>query len=277
MMKKPFAKVAGKFLLATSFLFFSTTVQSAGLQGLFTSPFGVLELKEGAGGSISGRLKKKDQCGRKSGTIVFSGSQLDDSITGSLKACFKGAANCNTVEVNASVLLLISPGKDRLTGVAHLPPQPEGCQAVLNQEGVILKRLKKTKTKNKRTSKKPVVKKHLQGPSNRKVTQNKIGQPSGAMVQAAENKNRLQSALSFIAQGKAEAARALFVEVIETKQQMDVAYNGLGVTFYLRERYEEAKKAYKKAMKSTQCILTLITIWHVFSPCSKIRNRLSDT
>ena len=39
------------------------------------------------------------------------------------------------------------------------------------------------------------------------------------------------------------------LELIELKQKMVVAYNGLGVTFYLRERYAEAEKAYKKAIE----------------------------
>ena len=68
---------------------------------------------------------------------------------------------------------------------------------------------------------------------------------------------KMKEASSFLQNGEAERARALFKEVtaaakgasgLSTLDHAN-AYNGLGVTFYLRERYDEAMENYKKAVQ----------------------------
>jgi hypothetical protein len=213
------------------------------LSGVFKGPFGSLKLKESPDGTISGRLRSTDRCKRKKGTIVFSGSKLEDSVTGSLKACFTGAPNCENDEVSAPVLLLLSHDGNKMTGVAHLPNTPKGCVPVLKSEGVVFTRSKRTQKRPKtqaRISPKPLIKKP------KKAIQ---AQKKKVVVKEYHASAKLDEASQLMRQGKAEAARAIFLEVIEKKDKSEIAYNGLGVTFYMRERYDEAMKAYKKAVE----------------------------
>ena len=238
------------FFLSTLFAVFTLPSKAASLDGFFSSPFGLIELKSDSGGSITGRLKSSDQCGRKPGSVIFTGSQLEDSITGSLKTCFQGLDVCRNDEVNAPVLLLMSPDRAKLTGVAHLPPPPSSCEAVLKKEGVVFKRHQK---KNKKRVTQPKTKSHrkIKAPA-QTLARTRIIKGQQLAKESKETVNvevLLKKALSLIGQGKAEDARAIFTQIIELNQKLEVAYNGLGVTFYLRERYEEAAKAYKKAIE----------------------------
>ena len=100
MMKKPFAKVAGKFLLATSFLFFSTTVQ-AQVTRSFYEPIQVLELKGRRW--IIRVVWKKDQCVQKWHRWCFWFAwRFHNGI-----ARHASKELCWHCRVNASVLLLI--------------------------------------------------------------------------------------------------------------------------------------------------------------------------
>ena len=241
-------------LVSSLFLAFCVPLHAGELQGTFSSPFGLMEVENSAGGSVTGRLKARDQCGRKAGSVILTGSQLDDSITGSLKTCFQGSQACKNDEVNAPVLLLLSPDHNKLTGVVHLPPPPQSCEAVLKKEGVTFKRQQKRIAKQK-TQPKPKPKingKKKAAQAKKSGLKKKVGKPRLTEVakKRLEPEKRLKTALNLIGRGKAEEARAIFLELIELKQKMVVAYNGLGVTFYLRERYAEAEKASKNAYKA---------------------------
>jgi hypothetical protein len=240
MFKKLLITLAGMAFLTTFFVGTHAAAEKQKLSGIFKSPFGSLNLKESADGAISGRLRAADQCRRKVGTVVFTGSKLEDSVTGSLKACFTGTKACENDEVNTPVLLILSPDGNKMTGVAHLPSTPKGCVPVLTSEGVIFTRSGQHKIKV------------TTGPKIRPKASIKTPKKSKKMPVAKRTYNaltRLDEAAQLMKQGKAEEARAIFIEVTEKAGNSEVAYNGLGVTFYMRERYDEAMKAYKKAVE----------------------------
>jgi hypothetical protein len=244
MFKRLSAISAFTLFMTTLFMGYGADAAMPSLSGVFKGPFGSLNFKESADGTISGRLRSPDQCKRKTGTVVFTGSKLDDSVTGSLKACFTGSESCSNDEVNAPILLLLSPDGNKMTGVAHLPSTPKGCVPVLKSEGVIFTRGQQTQKKYKaqaRVLPKAVLKK------SRKAIKSKKKKALAKVVYQAGAK--LEEASQLMRAGKAEAARAVFMEVIENEEKKEVAYNGLGVTFYMRERYDEAMKAYKKAVE----------------------------
>ena len=243
MVKKLSFFFAAALMVTTLFLEGSADAATPSLSGIFKGPFGSLKLKESPDGTISGRLRSTDLCKRGKGTIVFTGSKLEDSVTGSLKACFTGAPNCENDEVNAPVLLLLSHDGNKMTGVAHLPSTPKGCEPVLKSEGVVFTRSKQTQKRHKaqaRISPKPLIKKTKKAiQAQKKTVANKKYHANA----------KLDEASRLMRQGKAESARVIFLEVIEKKEKSEIAYNGLGVTFYMRERYDEAMEAYKKAVE----------------------------
>ncbi len=58
------------------------------------------------------------------------------------------------------------------------------------------------------------------------------------------------NAQQLLQQGRAEEARALFEEAVQVDPTYSQGYNGIGVTYYMRDRYDEAKDAYGLALEA---------------------------
>ena len=246
-------------------LFLSTTLlggfasaQKNLLSGTFQTPFGEMVLAESTDSSVKGFLKGADQCGRKKGSLVFSGSRLDDSVTAMIKICYKGSSKCKKHVDEIPLLLLVSPDGSRMTGVAHYNAPPAGCQAIHQKEGVVfsvgakVKPITKKTPKPKTVYKKPKPKGKTKAAPTRKPTGKALDKLS-----TVDHDRLMIEGNEFLRMGEAEKARERFIAITKkAKQNGKVgslvhanAYNGVGVTFYLRERYAEAMENYKMAIR----------------------------
>ena len=244
--------------LATTLVGGPSWAQKSNLSGTFQTPFGEMALAESTDSTVKGFLTSADKCNRKKGSLVFSGSRLDDSVTAMIKICYEGSSRCKKHIDEIPLLLLVSPDGSRMTGVAHYNPPPAGCQAIHQKEGVVFVLGAKVKTAVKRAAKPKTVPKKLKPKRKTKSVSITKTVPKDVTKPSAIDHERLMiEANEFLRMGEAEKARERFRAITEKAKKnrgLDSlvhanAYNGVGVTFYLRERYAEAMENYKMAIR----------------------------
>jgi hypothetical protein len=207
--------------LATAIaLLASTPAAAAPLSGKFTSPLGVLAIKEGADGTVSGSITDpKNPCGFPKGTEVLSGSRLDDScVAGTFKACKIITDTCAGI-IQGDAILLVTKGGSLLSGTVHL--DAKGCATPLNGDALVLK---------------------------------KVGAPPPPKPPPKPKKDdaiRLaKEAHPLIMAGEAEEARKKCQEAVKLDPGYSQGYTCIAVSYYLRERYDEAFEYYAKALEA---------------------------
>lgn len=204
----------------------TATAASAGpLTGKFQSPLGVLALSEGPDGTVVGKITDaKNPCNFPKGTSVLNGARLDDTcVAGTFKACKLITDTCAGF-IEGDTILLVTKGGSLLSGTVHL--DAAGCKTPLSGDALVLKKAAST------TAKKPP-------PPPPKPK---------ADVNAAQA--LLKEAQPLIVAGDAEEARKKCQEAVKLDPEYSQAYNCLGVTYYLRDRYDEAFEQYSKALES---------------------------
>jgi len=99
------------------------------LDGLvYESPLGKLQLRESKG-VVELRAVGRGECTRK-GELVFRGARIEDSVTGTLTSCTRGASACGAV---SGIALFLTNADRSLSGITHLAP-PDGCRALVGEE-----------------------------------------------------------------------------------------------------------------------------------------------
>ncbi len=152
-------------------------------------------------------------CPFRAGEEVLRATLLDDSLAGQVRLCLSGVS-CPEAEW-ASVVLLATKGK--LSGAAHVAAK--GCTAPLGKNGgVAFARAAGAEAK------KPV-------PPRRD-----------------EARDILRDGAAYLSEGNFEAARRKFQEAIEVDAGIPEAYNGVGVTYRMRNELGRALDWYKKAL-----------------------------
>jgi hypothetical protein len=226
-------------LIAISLLMASTAMAEADVSGTFSSPLGRLKVS-GVGGVIEAKAARSGgPCGFKKGQVVFEGAQIDDSITGTVNAC-KVGDGCSG-PVSGMIMLLVSRGGSLMSGAVHL--ETGSCKTPLGGDAITLKRSqgkKPKKPKKPKTPKKPKVKKADRPPVH--TSDPKPGKREAAEAHAFE-------AQSFFEMGMFEDARGKLKEAVGADPTYDQGYNLIGVTYYVRDRYDEALEWYKKALE----------------------------
>jgi hypothetical protein len=189
-------------------------------RGVWDSPLGRIRIT-GDGTAFRGTLAASvARCGLAKGDEVLRATLLDDSLAGELRVCLAGA-RC-PVAAWANAVLLVGDG--RLSGAVHV--EANGCRAASAgpQGGVTFTR--------------------------RPATPGKA--PAKAAKAPAARRERARALLrdgaAYLHEGAFERARERFLEAIDADPRVPEAYNGVGVTYRMRNDLAEALAWYKQAL-----------------------------
>lgn len=211
---------------AIAILVFSAAIPTgaiaAPLAGTFSSPLGAIKLTE-KDGTVTGTITDaKNACGFPKGTPVLEGSRLDDSVVGTLHACRLISDTC-AGPIDGAAMLLITRGGTVISGAVHL--DAGACATPLKGDSVVFRKGAEKKVK---------------------VDAKK----AGTVRQRAEALAVEAKKLMDENEGNHEAARAKLQEAVQIDPTYSEGYIGVGVTYYARERYDEAIEWYKKALEA---------------------------
>ena len=213
-------------LLATAV----TTARASGPQvdGEYESLLGRVRVA-GSGASFRGvLLVASDLCGFREGEEVLRATLLDDSLAGQVRVCLAGKG-CRAKEEWSSAVLLASG--ERLSGAVHVATK--GCKAPLGKNGgvafVRVEAPAAAPTPSAAVPPRP---------------------PRRAPAPRAREQAReiLRDGAAWLSEGNFESARRRFLEAIEVDATIPEAYNGVGVTFRMRNDLAHALEWYKKAL-----------------------------
>ncbi len=211
--------------LAAALLPLAAAAKPPDAAGLWDSPLGKIQVaREGA--TFTGTLAERSAaCGFPAGEPVLKATLLDDSLSGQLRVCTKGEG-CPAEEWGTA-LLLVGPGK--LSGAVHL--KAAACKTPLGRKGGIS--LTRPKAKPAATPPPPAAEK-------------------AGKAEQAERRARatrlLEDGAAWLNEGAFEKARGRFEEAIEVDPGIPDAYNGVGVTWRMRNDLAQALAWYKKAL-----------------------------
>jgi len=197
------------------------------LAGEWDSPLGRIRI-EAAGGLYVGRLvAPSDLCPFEEGSEVLKGTLLDDSLAGRLRVCLRGRA-CKVKEEWSSTVLLAS--RDALSGAIHVDARR--CSAPVGKKGGLTIR---------RASGPPQA-------AGKAVATAPTPRRDERKARRAKAREFLRDGAAYLSEGSFEAARRRFLEAIEVDQGIPEAYNGVGVTWRMRNDLGRALEWYKKAL-----------------------------
>ncbi len=239
-------------LFAAACWVFAGAASGAGLSGTYDTPIGKVRIVEKSGvvtGTVAGG---KNPCSYKAGKKVLEGTRLDDSVTGTLHTCKLGAG-CSG-DVDGVVMLLLTQNGKLMSGAVHL--EAGQCKTPIGGDGITLKRSgaktpaeraaaaqrKQQRQAKKHAKKQQGVKQGAASGSDAKKGPTERGR-AGAEKLAAEGQALFES-------GAIEEARERFLQSIEVDPSYSQAYVGVGVTYYMRDRYDEALDYYKRGLEA---------------------------
>jgi hypothetical protein len=190
------------------------------INGEYDSPLGRVRL-EGDGTTFRGTLQAPvGPCRFTKGEVVLRATLLDDSLAGEVRVC---QAGCAAAEAWAKGVLLVGP--TGLSGAVHVAA---GCRAPVGKNGGI------TFTRAAPAA----------GPQPPGV------KPSAAPAPDATARARevMRDAAAWLDEGNAEKARARFLEAVALAPRLPEPYNGVGVSWRMRDDFKAALEWYKKAL-----------------------------
>jgi tetratricopeptide (TPR) repeat protein len=199
----------------------ATAAGAAGpsVEGEYDSPLGRIRL-ESKGDAFVGRLVAPSRaCPFHAGDEVLRATLLDDSLAGQLRVCLTGPSCPESAWGNA-VLLVTADG---LSGAVHAA---SGCQAPVGKSGG----LAFTRVAVARPGRSPAV------------------PATPASARRAKARELLRDGAAYLDEGSFERARARFLQAIEVDATIPEAYNGVGVTYRMRNDLPAALGWYKKAL-----------------------------
>jgi TolA-binding protein len=258
----------------------------AAVQGRYTSPLGELTLKTKGGKVTAVAADAKGPCGFKKGQEVLKGSLLDDSITGTLTICSEGPG-CG-VQKALVVLLVARKGdllsgavhskqagcKLPLEGKAIALARVKGGSSA---DGKPMKRVPKAARAKKRDKQvaaaapasgppagrdeppaaeapaaEPPVADVPPEPAEAADTPFEQWSPEAATAGRPEGRRFAmgfgKEAYALITRGEFEKARPALMNALKQDPGYAEAYNMMGVTYFARDRYDDALSWYKKAL-----------------------------
>lgn len=187
------------------------------VHGEYDSPLGRIRLA-GDGASYRGVVVRPSRgCAFQPGEEVLRATLLDDSLAGEVRVCLAGKG-CGAREEWASAVLLASEG--RLSGAVHV--RAKGCEAPLGKRGGIA------------------------------FTRAVAGKPPAKQARGEPPRERarkiLRDGAAWMNEGNFEQARSRFLEAIQVDAGIPEAYNGVGVTYRMRNDLARALEWYKRAL-----------------------------
>ena len=208
-------------LLALTLFFHAARTAAAppAIDGDYDSPLGRVRIS-GAGIAYRGVLiAPSSLCPLAKGEVVLVATLLDDSLAGRMRVCLVGQG-CTGKTDWASAVLLVGPGQ--LSGAVHV--EGAGCAAPFGKKGgVTLARAGKGTPKRA---------------------------PRPAKDRLARVRALLTDGKAYLDEGNFEAARKRFVAAMAVDPGVPEAYNGVGVTYRMRNALPDALSWYKKALEA---------------------------
>lgn len=230
-----------RFTLAFTLAFVLALPAAAKVSGSYNSPLGRLRIKESGGVVTATIASKKNPCGFKRGKKVLEGTVLDDSVTGTVTACKIGGGACAGAVDGVAMLLVTQKGRV-LSGAVHL--ETGKCKSPIKGDGIsIRRRASKPKAAptgaRKRGGKKPP-----------RDTGAAVVPKAPTKSARARAEGLATEAAAMMTSGQIEEARAKFIESVQVDPSYSQGHVGVGVTYYMRDRYEEALDHYKKGLEA---------------------------
>jgi hypothetical protein len=195
------------------------------IHGEYDTPLGRVVIGP-AGAEVVGRLlAPTGPCRFLPGEEVLRGTVLDDSLAGRLRVCLAGRA-CRTREAWGNAVLLVAA--DRLSGAVHV--DTKGCRAsVGGKGGVVFRRAAAARASATRGAGMAPA---TRGPNARREKARRV----------------LRDGAAWLSEGNFEKARARFLEAAEIDPALPEAFNGVGVTYRMRNDLAAALGWYKRAL-----------------------------
>lgn len=189
-----------------------------GPAGEWEGPLGRLRIERDGEGFRGTLIAPSARCPFRAGEEVLKGTQVDDSVAGLLRVCLAGKG-CPAEEW-ASALFLV--GTKSLSGAVHV--QQKGCRAPVGKRGG--------------------------------VTMTRAAAPAAPAPSKGSAKSRdrdraraiMRDGAAWLHEGAFEQARERFLEALEIDAAIPEAYNGVGVTYRMRNDLDRALEWYKKAL-----------------------------
>jgi hypothetical protein len=204
------------------------------VEGEYESPLGRVRVSGRAGAFRGVLVAASDLCVFKEGDEVLRATMLDDSLAGQVRVCLAGKS-CKAREEWSSAVLLASG--ERLSGAVHVASK--GCKAPLGKNGgVAFVRVAGPAPTAASTSIATPAPPTSKAAPKRKPT-------GDARAQAKEV---LRDGAAWMNEGNFESARRRFLEAIDLDEGIPEAYNGVGVTYRMRNDLRRALEWYKKAL-----------------------------
>lgn len=232
---------------------------AAAVSGRYISPLGDIQLKTQGRKIVGVAAQDGGPCGFQKGQNVLDGTLLDDSVTGTLTICSSGEG-CGVQKV--LVVLLVARKGDLLSGAVHTK-QPQ-CRLPLGGKGIALARApdvgkaRKPRSGSRQPAESSSTPGHGQAAAPAAPTTEEINAPfenwnpgamGGATVQGRNQALELgREAAALINRGDFEGARSVLLEALRHNVAYAEGYNMMGVTYFARDRYDDALGWYKKAL-----------------------------
>ncbi|HSN92993.1 MAG TPA: tetratricopeptide repeat protein [Anaeromyxobacteraceae bacterium] len=202
-------------------LFAAPTARAATprVAGDFDSPLGRVRIAADGARFRGTLLEPAPGSPFRRGEEVLRATLLDDSLAGEVRVWLAGEG-CTAREEWGNAVLLAAG--DRLSGAVHVAAK--GCKGPLGKNGgIVLERV--------------VRRKGAASPS-----------PGEAALRRERARAVMREGASHLSVGEFEAARRRFLEAIEIDRTVPEAYNGVGVTYRMRNDLTRALAYYKKAL-----------------------------
>lgn len=269
------------FLIWTGLL--SPALAQVKLDGRWWTPLGIIKVSQ-KGLQVSGTLMQHCQgCAFKKGEEVLKGLLLDDSLSGQIRYCLKGK-ECQGDGWAPLVLLVARQGKV-LSGAAHF--QKTECKIVGKGQGsgLTIRKVRPQPPKppvgapdggvdagntGGNTGTGPAADggvavasagnepPQVEKPDSQSLTDDKGRQvepevkpldPKAYEANRGNWRAAMEEGQGLMEGGFFERARKKFIEATELDPTRPEAFNGVGVTYYARQDFDEALSWYKKSLE----------------------------
>jgi len=191
-------------------------------------------------------------CPLHKGDVVIKGVLLEDSLAGKWRYCLRGGDSCRG-QGWAPMVMLVARGGKVLSGAAHFPAARCSIGGRSRGDAVVARKLRPRPRRpavDAGVVTPPVV---AEGPrdENGQPLEEEVKplDPASYAANVADWRTAMEQGAAQMNAGFFERARKLFRRASELDPTRPEAYNGVGVTYYARNDYEQALDWYKKALE----------------------------
>ncbi len=244
------------WVLAGMLLATPIAAQNVELEGKWATRLGVIRVKQD-GKKVSGKLIWVSKtCPFKRGTEILKGVLLEDSLSGKWRYCLKGD-KCSGNKWAPMVMLVARAGRV-LSGAAYYKSTECVIGGKRKGDGVVVRKLRPRPKKPKPAPGEVAVKEPVVAPNPTGFV-DEDGQeleeeikplnPKDFEKNAGDWRSLMEEGSGYMNAGFFERARRYFHKATKLDPTKPEAFNGIGVTYYARNDYQEALKWYKRSLE----------------------------